>query len=172
MRERNLRWYLFGAQAAIIWGSPRWSADVDITAEIEPSAIDPFVATMKQHGFDLLVDDSEFVARTRVLPLIHKKTQMPLDVVLAGSGLEQDFMTRAIATDVDGTSVPVISPEDLIIAKVLAGRPKDIEDIRHLIHQRRSSLDAERIRGVLGLLEQALSQSDLLPVFESEWRRS
>jgi hypothetical protein len=172
MRERDLRWYLFGAQAAIIWGSPRWSADVDITVAIEPSAMNSFVAAMKRHGFALLVDDADFVARTRVLPLIHKSTQMPLDVVLAGSGLEQEFMTRAIATDVEGTSVPVISPEDLVIAKVLAGRPKDIEDVRHLIHQRRSSLDAERIREVLRLLEQALSQSDLLPVFESEWRRS
>ena len=97
---------------------------------------------------------------------------MPLDLVLLVSGLEQEFMTRAIATDVEGTSVPVISPEDLIIAKVLAGRPKDMEDVRHLIRQRRSSLDAERIRQVLELLEQALSQSDLVPVFESEWRRS
>jgi len=32
MRESGLRWYLFGAQAAIVWGSPRLSVDVDVTA--------------------------------------------------------------------------------------------------------------------------------------------
>ena len=57
-----------------------------------------------------------------------------------------------------------------IVTKVLAGRPKDIEDIRNVIHQRRGSLDVDRIRGVLHLLEEALDQSDLLPVFESTWR--
>jgi len=63
--------------------------------------------------------------------------------------------------DVQGTSIPVISPEDLIVTKVLAGRSKDIEDVRSVIHERRASLDAERIRTLLGLLEQALGQSDL-----------
>jgi hypothetical protein len=31
MAERDLPWYLFGAQAAIVWGSLRLSADVDVT---------------------------------------------------------------------------------------------------------------------------------------------
>jgi hypothetical protein len=65
--------------------------------------------------------------------------------------------------------VPVITPEDLIATKILAGRPKDIEDIRGVIHQRRASLDIERIRTLLHFLESALSQSDLSPVFEKEW---
>jgi hypothetical protein len=69
MAERDLPWYLFGAQAAIIWGSPRLSADVDVTATIDPKAIDSFVETMRQYGFHLLVADSDFLARTRVLPL-------------------------------------------------------------------------------------------------------
>lgn len=65
MAERGQSWYLFGAQAAIIWGSPRLSADVDITATIEPSAIGAFVETMRRHDFDLLVGDADFVSRTR-----------------------------------------------------------------------------------------------------------
>jgi hypothetical protein len=169
MAERGLSWYVFGAQAAIIWGSPRLSADVDVTATIEPAAMDSFVDTMKRHGFHLLFDDSEFLERTRVLPFVHRRSHMPLDVVIAGPGLEEDFLQRAIPVDIRGTSVPVISPEDLVITKVLAGRPKDIEDVRSVIHERRTSLDEQRIRTILRLLEQALGQSDLLPVFESAW---
>ncbi|HEU4886443.1 MAG TPA: nucleotidyltransferase, partial [Thermoanaerobaculia bacterium] len=84
---------------------------------------------------------------------------------------EEEFLQRALSVDIAGTTIPVISPEDLIVSKILAGRPKDIEDIRGVIHERRDSLDAGRIREVLRLLEQALTQSDLLPVFEREWRR-
>ena len=171
MAEGHLPWYLFGAQAAIIWGSPRLSADIDITAAIEPTAIDGFVKMMRSRGFDLIFADSDFVARTRVLPFVHRRTGMPVDIVLAGPGLEEDFLQRAIPVDVEGTPISVISPEDLVITKVLADRPKDIEDIRNVVHHRRGSLDAERIRSVLQLLERALGQSDLLPVFESAWRQ-
>jgi hypothetical protein len=89
--------------------------------------------------------------------------------VLAGPGLEVEFLRRAIPVAIGGTLVPVITPEDLIVTKVLAGRPKDIEDIRSVIQERSSSLDVDRIRMVLGLLQQAIGQSDLLPVFEAEW---
>ncbi len=170
MVDQDLPWYLFGAQAAIIWGSPRLSADVDITATIEPAAIDAFVEAMRQHGFHLLVvDDSDFLARTRVLPFVHRRTHMPLDVVIAGPGLEEDFMQRAITVDIRDTAIPVISPEDLIITKVLAGRAKDIEDVRGVIQERRASIDEERIRRILRLLERALGQSALLPVFDRAW---
>ena len=148
---------MFGAQAAIVWGSPRLSADVDVTTAIEPETLGHYIDAMSSHGFELVIDDSEFVAPTRVLPFIHRTSGMPLDVVLAGLGLEEEFLRRAIPVDVDGTFVPVISPEDLIITKILAGRRKDIEDVRSVI------------REVLSLLEQALGQSDLLPVFAKEW---
>ncbi len=169
MAEQDLPWYLFGAQAAILWGSPRLSADVDVTATIEPKAIDLFVERMRKHGFHLLFDDSDFLTRTRVLPFVHRRTRMPLDVVLAGPGLEEEFLRRAIPVDIRDAQIPVISPEDLIITKVLAGRAKDTEDIRGVIQERKASLDVERIRTVLRLLEQALGQSDLLPAFERVW---
>ncbi len=163
MGERGLQWYVFGAQAAIVWGSPRLSADVDVTAMIEPGILGDYIDTMSGHGFELAVRDADFVTRTPP-PRARR-----LDVVLAGPGLEEEFLKRAILVDVAGTAVPVISPEDLIITKVLAGRAKDIEDIRSVIHERRASLDGARIRDVLRLLEKALGQSDLLPVFAKEW---
>ncbi|HSY48569.1 MAG TPA: nucleotidyl transferase AbiEii/AbiGii toxin family protein [Thermoanaerobaculia bacterium] len=169
MGEQGVRWFLFGAQAAIVWGSPRLSADVDVTAEIDPAELNDYITTMRDHGFDVVFGDPDFVAQTRVIPFVHRASGMPLDVVLSGPGFEEDFLQRAIPVDIGGALVPVISPEDLIVTKILAGRPKDIEDIRGVINERRASLDIERIRMVLRLLEQALAQSDLLPLFEREW---
>jgi hypothetical protein len=34
LRARGTRWYLFGAQAVIIWGAPRMSADIDVTVDL------------------------------------------------------------------------------------------------------------------------------------------
>jgi hypothetical protein len=165
------RWYVFGAQAVIAYGVPRLSADVDVTLLLIPDDPERFVVDMQAGGFALRVDDPDFVRRTRVMPFVHLPTAMPLDVVLAGSGLEETFLDRARPVDVGGTMVPLIDPEDLIIAKVLAGRPKDVDDARNLWRLRGRDLNADRIRETLQLLEEALSQSDLLVCFESIARR-
>jgi hypothetical protein len=122
---------------------------------------------MSDAGFMLRVSDADFVRRTRVMPFLHQQTAMPVDVVLAGSGLEDEFFHRATQFDVGGVPVPVIDLTDLVIAKVLAGRSKDIEDAKTLWSLRHASIDAERIRTVLSLLEAALSQSDLVSTFET-----
>lgn len=96
---------------------------------------------------------------------------MPLDVVLAASGLEDDFLARAMTVDLGGTPVPVIHVEDLVIAKILAGRPKDIEDVNALWQLHGPTADAGRIRRVLAMLEEALSQDDLVPAFDAVSRK-
>jgi hypothetical protein len=75
--------------------------------------------------------------------------------------------SRAIDVDLDGTAVPVIQVEDLIIGKILAGRPKDIEDFGNLWHLHGATADRDRISMVLTMLEEALGQSDLVPAFEA-----
>ncbi|HEX7679268.1 MAG TPA: hypothetical protein VF713_14150 [Thermoanaerobaculia bacterium] len=67
MHENAARWYLFGAQAATLWGRPRLTADVDITAEIPFERIDSFLDAMKRRGFSLRFNDREFVNQVSVV---------------------------------------------------------------------------------------------------------
>ena len=161
------RWYVFGAQAVLAYGVPRLSADVDVTLKLEPDDPQRFASSMRAAGFALRVADPDFVRRTRVMPFVHTATAMPLDIVLAGSGLEDEFLDRARAVDVGGIKVPLIAVRDLIIAKLLASRPQDLTDARSLWRIHRRDVDVSSIRGTLRLLEEALDQSDLLPAFES-----
>lgn len=172
LRTLGVRWYLFGAQAAVLWGRPRLSADVDATAEVPPERALELVAAMARGGFDLrLTRDVEgFVARTRVLPFVERASGIPLDIILAGPGFEEEFLDRAVSIRVGAADIPVISPEDLIVTKILAGREKDLEDIRGVLAERLDRLDIARIRETLSLLEQALGQSDLTPLFEQQLR--
>jgi hypothetical protein len=165
--DRWGRWYLFGAQAVVAYGVPRFSADVDVTVQLEPEDLERFIRDMEAGGFQLRVDDPDFVRRTRVMPFVHAATSMPLDVVLAGSGLEDEFLTRATATDIAGISVPLIHLDDLLVAKILAGRPKDIEGARTLWRLHEPRVDRRRIRRLLRLLEEALGQRPALPSRQS-----
>jgi len=167
------RWYLFGAQAALIWGRPRLTADVDVTVRLEPDNPDALVRAFARHGFRLRVESGDdFVRRTRVLPFVFEPNGLPVDVVLAGPGLEELFLSRAVTVRVGSVTVPVISPEDLIVTKILAGRPKDVEDVRGILLERGGHLDLGTVRATLGMLEAALGQSDLRPAFEAELARA
>jgi hypothetical protein len=159
-------WYVFGAQAVVAYGVPRLSADVDVTIRLTPDTPSAFADAMRAGGFTLRVTDPQFVERTRVMPFVHTATGMPVDVVLAGSGLEDMFLSRVRSLDIGGTIVPMLDIEDLVIAKVLAGRPKDIDDAQALWRVHGSRLNAGRIRSVLTELEGALSQNDLRPAFD------
>ena len=159
-------WYVFGAQAVVAYGFPRLSADVDVTLALTPDDPERFARDMDSAGFALRVTDPTFVRRTRVMPFIHTVTGMPLDVVLAGSGLEEEFLARARPTDIGGSLVPLIDLTDLIIAKVLAARPKDVSDASGLWRLHGRTLDGDRIRQTLQLLEEVLGQSDLVRVFD------
>jgi hypothetical protein len=163
----NTRWYVFGAQAVVAYGVPRLTADVDVTVEAQPDDVEPLVAALDSAGFEPRVSDvAGFVRRTRVVPVAHRASGVPVDVVVAGPGLEEEFLRRVVVIDLDGTAVPVISPEDLLVTKILAGRSRDLDDARGILAERGQSLDIEHVRRLLGLLEDALDRRDLLPAFE------
>ena len=162
--DLGVRWYLFGAQAAIVHGAARLTADVDVTVELSERPTRELVNGLARHGFALRVADAdEFVERTRVLPIVHRVSQMPVDVVLAGPGLEELFLDRAQPTEVAGVELPVARAEDLIVMKILAGRPKDEQDVVAILNARGQSLDLGEVESLLKTLEQAIDQSDLVP---------
>jgi hypothetical protein len=121
---------LFGAQAALLYGAARLTADADVTVDLGTRPTRELVDLLAASGFDLRVPDADdFVARTRVVPLVHRGTGMPIDVVLAGPGMEDLFLARARPHTVDDVTVPVASAEDVIVMKILAGRAKDHDDV-------------------------------------------
>lgn len=164
--ELQVGWYLFGAQAALLYGSPRLTADADITVQLGSVSNEELVEALQAHGFDLRITDQAFVRTTRVLPIVHRSSGFPADVVLGGPGLEEAFLARAVNRAVHGLQVPVAAPEDLIVMKVLAGRRKDEEDVTAVLSAQRGRLDLELIRRTLRALAEALAQDDLLPTFE------
>jgi hypothetical protein len=167
LQREGVRWYLFGAQAALLYGAARLTADVDVTIDLGDREMVSLVRALERAGFRLRVGDvGDFVAKTRVVPLVHPPSGMPIDVVLAGPGLEQLFFKRRRRRMVEGVRVPVASPEDVIVMKVLAGRGKDGDDVVAIVAARRR-LDVALIRRMLAALEAALDQGDLRPRFEA-----
>jgi hypothetical protein len=161
----GLRWYLFGAQAAILYGVARLTADVDVTVDAGALANAVLVDRLAAAGLELRVPDAAgFADQTRVLPLLHVRSRIPVDVVLAGPGLEELFFSRVEEQSIGDLRVPVASAEDIVTMKILAGRPKDVEDVATILRAR--PVDPVRVRATLRLLEQALDRRDLVVEFD------
>jgi hypothetical protein len=167
LRRRRLRWYVFGAQALIAHGRPRLTDDVDVTVEVDPARLRGLIAAMGRAGFAPRVTDLDvFIARARVIPFLHVPSEAPLDMVLASTGLEHDFATRAVRADLGGVRVPVIAPGDLIVTKVISGRTKDLDDIAGILATQGPTLDTRRIRTLLGELDAALGDTEFVARFD------
>ena len=164
LSELGVDWYLFGAQAALLYGATRVTADVDVTVRLGSHSVEELLKCLGRKGFALRETAPGFLETTRVLPLLHAPSQIPADVVLAGPGLEDAFMERSLARKVGGVTLFVATPEDLIVMKVLAARDKDRADVREILAAH--PVDHARVRETLSELEAALDQSDLVPLFE------
>lgn len=166
------------------------TADVDVTVDLAQTSTLTLVDDLSRAGFDRWSDPwgsgspcgalrpkppihlgDDFLREARLLPLVHRSTCMPIDVVIAASSLHTEFLERRRLVALGGVRVPMISPEDLVVTKVLAGRPKDLEDVRGVLLEQHD-LDLERIRGLLGELEAALGEDRLLRRLERLIRKA
>lgn len=91
---------------------------------------------------------------------------MQLDVVRAGPGLEDELLARARPRRVGSARVPFIESNDLVVLKVLAGRPKDLEDVRGLLRVA-PEVSAAVVRRRLLALSELLADSTLVSSFDA-----
>ena len=162
-------WFVFGAQAVSVRGAPRATQAVDVTLDVERPRLRELIRELESEGLRHRFPDiaEELLAEGAVIPLVHA-SGMEVDLVLAGSGLETLALGRATRVAIDGVVVPVAHATDLVVMKVLAGRGKDLEDLRSLIAS--GDADLDEARDLLGQLERALGQSDLLAMLEEAIR--
>jgi len=163
--EADLPYMVIGGQAVLVYGEPRLTRDVDVTLGVSPKALPQVLEVVRRLGLRVLVENSEaFVQKTWVLPVLHPDTGLRVDFIFSWTPYEQQALQRVRNISVDGYPVRFASPEDVVIHKILAGRPRDLEDISSILQKQ--TLDTDYIRRWLQQFEMVLDQS-LLSVFES-----
>ena len=142
LSARGLRAALIGGLAVSLRGQPRMTVDVNVVVLATADEALRLVADLATTPFDPLFPGvEEVVARSFILPLRHRKTGIRVDLAIGMSGFEQEAVDRATPIMIGAASIPVVSIEDLLVMKALAGRPQDDEDIRGLVAARRGAID-------------------------------
>ncbi len=169
LQPLGIRWYVFGAQAVIFAGFVRATADIDITTEdVDVRRLEK---ALGKAGFVVRRDIEgveELIEHHRVLPMEHAKTGMQLDVVRAGPGLEEAMLERRVVRRVGRARLPFASTNDLLVLKILAGREKDLEDVRGLLRSKSDEIDLDVVRHRLDELGSAIDDRTLRSSFDEQ----
>jgi predicted nucleotidyltransferase len=153
---RGIPYMIIGGQAVLLYGEPRLTKDIDITLGVGVEELPVIKDAIRALGLSIEPDDVDtFVKDTMVLPAVDKKSGIRVDFVFSFSPFERAAIERAKEVRFDEVPVRFASLEDLVIHKMVAGRARDIEDVRAIL-LKNPGYDREYIRGWLSDFDKAL----------------
>jgi predicted nucleotidyltransferase len=165
--EQRVPYAVIGGMAVQYWGEARQTGDVDIVVLVRPDETANFLETAVQRFRPRIDDAVGFALANRVL-LIYGSSGTPVDISLGIPGYEEDAVGRAVSIDLPGgRAIRIISAEDLIIHKCIAGRPRDIEDVELVLVRQRLSVDHDYIAQWLQRFQEIVEDRDVTGVYDS-----
>ena len=153
----RIRYMVIGGQAVMLYGEPRLTKDIDITLGVSVDSLAKVLQMARAAGLKPLVDPQAFTVETMVLPCRDPATTIRVDLVFSQSAYEDAALGRARTVVTDGHPVRFASPEDLVIHKVIAGRPRDLEDVRSIV-DKQPALDRRLVEATLREFEAELDE--------------
>ena len=128
------RGVIIGGVAVGLLGKPRYTADVDAVVLLSTKDISNFVQLAHAEDIVPRIENAEdFARKSRVLLMKYAPTDTEIDVSLGIMPFEEEMIERGEIKSFANLSVRLPTPEDLIIMKAIAHRPKDLEDIRTIV---------------------------------------
>ncbi|MHC1730143.1 MAG: nucleotidyl transferase AbiEii/AbiGii toxin family protein [Syntrophobacteraceae bacterium] len=134
LKAKGLPYMIIGGQAVLLYGTPRMTKDIDITLGVNVDDLDKTVEIVRRVGLEIIPESFEaFVKETFVLPTKNGSTGIRVDFIFSFTPYERQAIDRANPVFLQGTAVMFASVEDVMIHKIFAARPRDIEDVRSII---------------------------------------
>jgi len=161
LEAENISSLIIGGVAASLLGRPRFTRDVDVLISLEESQWETFINAGDRFGFVPRIDNPvAFARRSRVFLVRHRPTGVDVDIAVAGLPFEEESIEQVKWRKVGKLSLPLPTPENLIIMKAIAHRPQDMMDIKALA-EANPKLDVRRIRRYVQEFSAALDMPDI-----------
>jgi hypothetical protein len=159
LRRVSIPYMVIGGQAVLLYGEPRLTRDIDITLGVGVDELDKVKRVALAIGLKILVEnDRQFVERNMVLPTIETESGVRVDFIFSFSPYERQAIERGKHIRLGRTLVRYASLEDVVIHKVIAGRARDVEDIRSIL-LKNPKYDSDYISGWLREFDNSLGEN-------------
>lgn len=161
LKRDKIPFAIIGGTAVGFVGRPRTTKDVDAVVLLGEHTWESFAARAAEMGFrPRSTDVVAFARQNRVFLLRHARSGVDVDLSAGALPFEKDSIRRAHVVSIEGTKVPVASPEDLIVMKILASRPRDLGDIEGILATN-PKLDRRRVRRLVRQFSEVLETPEL-----------
>jgi predicted nucleotidyltransferase len=134
VKKSSIPYMVIGGQAVLFYGEPRLTRDIDITMGIGVDGLGRVKKIIRIIGLKSLVEkEKEFVEQNMVLPTIDEKSGIRVDFIFSFSPYGRQAIERAKDVQLGRSFVRFASLEDLVIHKAIAGRARDLEDVKSIL---------------------------------------
>jgi hypothetical protein len=125
----NIDYVVIGAHAVSAWIEPRFTSDLDITIQADPADLERLEQALAVEGFTRARTSGEEQPSGPDFVRFSCAGAIDLEVQIAKTGFQRDTIARTHSQD----GLRVATPEDLIVMKLIAYRPKDRADLAGLL---------------------------------------
>ncbi|TSC78436.1 MAG: hypothetical protein G01um101433_243 [Parcubacteria group bacterium Gr01-1014_33] len=161
-----------GGIAVTVWGRPRFTADIDVAVDLLPQKLDALARALLKIDKDVYVDKRMMLhalERCGEFNFIHPAAGLKVDFwILKNTPFDREELRRRVRRKVAGVSIALISPEDLILRKLLwykeSESDRQLEDIESVI-RRQKKLDRR-------YLKKWAAKQSTLSMLEELWKKN
>lgn len=136
-----------GAWAVMAHGWPRSSSDIDVVVQLPFAKRKPVVDLLHAMGYKELEERKDEWGQ-RVVAQLADNLELEVFFTPPRPPYDEEY-ARRVVIEVEGEPVPFLSPEDLVIRKLVNTRLRrsiDLDDVIGVLVTKRGTLDMERIR--------------------------
>ncbi|NMF86342.1 hypothetical protein [Nodosilinea sp. P-1105] len=174
-------YYVTGGVAAITYGEPRTTRDLDMVISVSRDALGPLAAALEAAGFYVPGVEDVAMGRMHTLQVTQVATISRADFVLADtSEYEQlKFARRRLIPLPHGPEVYVAAPEDIVVSKLRWGQTSQSEkqwrDVLGILKTQQDDLDYDYMHvwaasfNLSQQLEQAILAAGVRPIADQQW---
>ncbi|OGZ33264.1 MAG: hypothetical protein A2174_03190 [Candidatus Portnoybacteria bacterium RBG_13_41_18] len=137
----KIPYFITGGIATVIWGRPRFTADIDIVIQLVANKLDQLALALFKIDKDVYLDKSmmaEALRQQGEFNFIYPRSGLKVDFwILKNTPIERVRLKRRVAKKIGGRIVYFSSPEDLILSKLLwykeTHSTRQLEDIESVL---------------------------------------
>jgi hypothetical protein len=152
LARHGVDYLVIGGVATQVHGHRRTTMDLDLTPDPTPENLRRLGVALAElearprdvgaEGAEIPVSDPERLAIAAIVPpLLTRHGQLHILKEPKGAREFDEMRERALVVDLDGNDVAIVSLDDLIRMKRMAGRPVDLDDIAVLTEVERQRRD-------------------------------
>jgi hypothetical protein len=171
LASRGRQACVIGGVAVARWGEPRTTQDVDLTVRTEFGTEEAVLEDLLARFQSRIPDPRPFALQNRIV-LLTLTGGINADVSFASFPFELEAVERSSPWSISSElALRTCSAEDLIVYKLVAARPGDIQDVMRIVQRQGRRLDVARIRYWGAQFAELKEDPDLLRPFEDSLKR-